>query len=465
MDTKSFFEEIFTSFQKVLKPGQAVLTAVSGGGDSMAMLHLLYHFRKRLTLDRVAVAHVNHGLRGAESDAEGELVQKTAATLGFECFTTKICLPAGQTKGIEAWGRANRYHYFVGLAQQQKFDRIATAHTLDDQAETVLMRLMRGTSLKGLAGILPERADGVVRPLLAVRREALRAWLRAHTIPFCEDSSNQNPAFARNWVRLCLLPEMRALNPAVDFTLASLASISLRLRETGEAGAAAWVKRFVALEQGPAFCIKKEGLTDAHDAADGLAALFTSLEIECSRHHILAIVAAAVKTGGELLLPGGWRCYPHGAHLSLVKNNPLKKQAGFSCELAIPGATECAEPGVSFTAEILEHHDQIGPPPKNAFISKDNCTIQLDADKIAGLFFRAGVADDCFWPLGADEPVALRSYLKNQKIPREKRASVGVVATGANEIVWIPGVQIGHAYRITSATTRILRLRYLPRSP
>jgi tRNA(Ile)-lysidine synthase len=197
--------------QEFIRAGDRVAVAVSGGADSVALLLLLIELRSELGIV-LSVAHVNHKLRGAESDKDEEFVTKLAAKQGLELETRTA--PVEQGAGIESAARRLRYEYFQELASAGRATRIATAHTLDDQAETVLLRMCRGAGIRGLAGILPRlklesegRACGeVVRPLLAFRRSELLEYLRARGQDWREDSSNQDLTFLRNRARQRLMP-------------------------------------------------------------------------------------------------------------------------------------------------------------------------------------------------------------------------------------------------------------------
>ena len=217
--------------QELLRPGDRVGVAVSGGADSVALLFLLEELRPELGIV-LSVAHVNHQLRGQESDEDERFVAKLATRLGLELQTVSAPIESkaiGQSdahakSGIEAAARELRYEFFRELAERGRVSKIATAHTLDDQAETVLLRIFRGTGIRGLAAIHPSLQVGlaknggtgalaragtnveVVRPLLTFRRSDLRDYLRARNETWREDSSNDDPAFLRNRVRLRLLP-------------------------------------------------------------------------------------------------------------------------------------------------------------------------------------------------------------------------------------------------------------------
>lgn len=187
------------------------LIAVSGGPDSVALLRLVHAAGRD-----VHVAHVNHGLRGAESDADEAFVRDLAEQLGVPCTVARLppsgrsAVGPGQSRNLEAAARRLRYAWLAELARQIGATWVATGHTADDQAETVLFHLLRGTGLRGLRGIAPRRllAPGVelVRPLLAQRRADLRAWLHELGQTYRTDSSNNDPRFTRNRLRLEVLP-------------------------------------------------------------------------------------------------------------------------------------------------------------------------------------------------------------------------------------------------------------------
>ncbi|MGA9639827.1 MAG: tRNA lysidine(34) synthetase TilS [Terriglobales bacterium] len=209
-----------------LRPGDRVAVAVSGGADSVALFFLLEELRAELGIV-LSIAHVNHKLRAAESDEDERFVAQLAASHDLEFHSADAPIPGraamisanlgaecganagtafGPSSGIEAAARALRYDFFRDLIRRGCVNRIATAHTLDDQAETVLLRMFRGTGIRGLAGIHPKLASEVVRPLLTFRRAELRDYLRARKQTWRDDSSNNDPAFLRNRVRQRLLP-------------------------------------------------------------------------------------------------------------------------------------------------------------------------------------------------------------------------------------------------------------------
>jgi len=204
----------------MIRPGDAVVCAVSGGADSMALLWGLYLLKDKLKI-QLSAAHFNHGLRGEESDADEAFVRQfcTGYQIPFVCGRSQVM--AGE-KGLEAAAREARYAFL-----QQLPGKIATAHTANDNAETVLMHMVRGTGLKGLGGITPVRGN-LIRPMLSVTRDEVCAFLEEYHIDHITDSSNETDAFLRNRLRRHVMPLLARENPRLAENLSSMA---LRLRE------------------------------------------------------------------------------------------------------------------------------------------------------------------------------------------------------------------------------------------
>lgn len=214
----------FLKEQNMVQPGDTVICAVSGGADSMALLWAMHSLKEKLEIC-VEAAHFNHNLRGEESDRDEAFVSDFCARHGIVCHIGGGSVKAGE-KGLEAAARTARYEFLQSLP-----GKIATAHTADDNAETLLMHLIRGTGLKGLGGIAPKR-ENLIRPMLTVTRQEVLAFLESQNIPYVTDSSNETDVFLRNRIRHHVMPHLKQENPSLAQNLSATA---LRLRQDEEA--------------------------------------------------------------------------------------------------------------------------------------------------------------------------------------------------------------------------------------
>ena len=218
----------FVREQDLIRPGDSIVCAVSGGADSMALLWAMYLLKEEWDLN-LSAAHFNHNLRGAESDRDEAFVRDFCNGYGIALHVGSGTVVPGK-KGLEAAARDARYAFLSTLP-----GKIATAHTADDNAETVLMHLVRGTGLKGLGGIAPRR-DKLIRPMLSITRSDVEAFLEEYAVPHIEDSSNGTDEFLRNRIRRHVMPLLKEENPRLAENLSATA---LRLRQDEAALAAA----------------------------------------------------------------------------------------------------------------------------------------------------------------------------------------------------------------------------------
>lgn len=234
----NLFERVLKTIRhyEMLNPGDSVLAAVSGGPDSMFMLHAICRLKSKLSLKGVAVANLDHGLRGRVSREDSDFVKKAATGLGLEFFHKKIELKKEKHPGLstEELAREKRYAFLAKSASKIGANVIATGHTLDDHAETILMRLIRGSSLKGIIGIPPVREEKglrIVRPLLELGKEEIKKYLDESGVAYRVDHTNFEPIYFRNIVRKEIIPFLEKYNPRLKRALVNL---SEHLREDFE---------------------------------------------------------------------------------------------------------------------------------------------------------------------------------------------------------------------------------------
>ncbi len=451
----------------LMSAGDRVCVAVSGGADSVALLRILLELRAELGVV-LAVAHFNHGLRGKDSEADEAFVADLARHHGLELFAgcADVRAHALTSKlGVEAAGRALRYRWLTQLAEEQRFNSVATAHTLDDQAETVLLKFLRGAGTRGLAGIYPslEAWDGdavrIVRPLLCVTRDEVEAYLSSLGQSWREDESNLDHHFARNRVRHSLLPLLeREHNPNIRRVLTDAADLAraeeeywraMVERELGARTSGAKAPSGRGALDGTAEAVPFQGPIPAQLSLEGFEHLSLALQRRLLRafaetqnlaldfEHVDNLVCCA---GGELSkteLPGGWLAVRRGKCLELRAPAPGPASVGYEGTLPVPGEAYIA--GAGFTVRAV-------------IVGEALAQERADADSLlsaAGLGPELTVRNwhpgDRFWPLHTGSEEKLKRLFSEKHIPAEQRGNWPVVLKG-DQIVWVRGFAVGKAY-------------------
>ncbi len=444
-------EAVFQFCRSFFSESSAVLVAVSGGSDSVALLHILHSLQKRLSIARIGIAHINHGLRGSESDSEEAFVRTLSHSYGckFHCLR----LTDAPVAGIEEWARRNRYGFFSHVRAEHAYDWIATGHTRDDQVETVLMRMIRGAGITGLRGIHPVRGDGVIRPLLELERDHLRKYLRMRSLRWCEDSSNRQLTFSRNRIRHTVIPAIREQN---TMSLEHIAAISQQARDIVtivEPVVNDWIKKHVVAGK-ERFRISKDGFSQpAALVRQACAKLFRFYGISFSQTHMERIVRLANRSGGQFLFPSKWSCFPfrHWLYFCPQPSDKISGDKHEKCLLEIPGHTRCEE--LVFESTVWPGGRMPGS------IDETNMRVYLDA-RCCGqqLVYRTIDENDTFQPLGSDKQRKALPYLKSRKVPVGERSRLGVVARPDGTVVWIPSVEISRKVRVDQKTESILEI-------
>jgi len=386
---------IAISLHRILEPGERVLVAVSGGPDSLALLSILREILPVVPL-HLSVAHFDHGWR-ADSENDRDFVASIAATWGFDFHTARA--PAG-TPHTENAARTARYAFLRQTATQTSSTAIALGHTLDDQVETLLLHLLRGSGSRGLAAM--RRRDGdLARPLLDIARDDIEAYLsRLHLTPR-RDASNADPRFTRNRLRQQLLPAIDAFDPAARELLARTADILSEEDRFLEAQVAGL----------------PEDIATDRDA-------FAQLPPALQRRVIRRLVPSASFLGVEA------------------------RRRGEAAGLRQPGPEAPETPAVRATTCTCD---------PTRFKARDQVA-HLDADRVRlPLTVATRKPGDRMRALGLKEPKRLQDILVDAHVPRQVRDSLPVVSD-SEEIVWIPGVTVAESKRVTSATQRQLHL-------
>ncbi len=437
----------------MVRPGEHVLVAVSGGADSIGLLALLCQLRRGLGLELVA-GHVNHRLRGAESDADERCAALAAEQLGVPFARCALGRGLGRGGNLEERARELRYQALQRLAAQHGCSKVATGHTQDDQAETVLMRLIRGSGPVGLGAIQPCRADGVIRPLIDCRRADVERAVRALDLEYRVDRSNVDPRFLRTHVRSRVLPLLAELNPAIVRGLAQTAAL-----QRGEAEILAqWAARWAA-ELGNSTRFDAAGLASVPAAGRGyvlrhwlVAAGVAARGL--SARHIEAVehLASGARRSGAVAVPGGGRVRRVGSHLMIGDGPPRPsfrpRRLAPGRTLQLPGGWSIA---VSAAARAGRGTARLPPDCWSA-------VCDVDAAGKTGLAVRVPLRGERIRPLGLGGSRKLSDVFIDAKVPLDERATYPVVACGG-VVVWVPGLVRSTVATVSAATKRVIRLR------
>lgn len=434
--------------------GDRVAVAVSGGADSVALLRVLLELRSELGIV-LAVAHFNHGLRGQESQADEAFVAELAKEHAFEffcghgdvrdhAFTGKL--------GIEAAGRELRYRWLARLAVEQRFNALATAHTLDDQAETVMLKFLRGAGTRGLAGIYPVLGMEnlrIVRPLLSVSRNEVEIYLESLHQNWREDESNRDRRFTRNRVRHDLLPLLeREFNPNIRALLSDAAEVSRAEEEYWQALVERQlVQRLkshdVALVERPISdtCQHRlllEGFPDLPLALQRrlLKAFAEDAGLTVDFEHIDKLLRCALGHLSKAELPSGWLAERRGDYLELQSPESATISApGYDYLLPVPGEVRIAQLSLTVRAQIIAEEsarEARGGSLLSAALIGPELTVRN---------WRPG---DRFWPAHSRSEEKLKRLFAEKRIPAEQRPSWPVILQGA-KIVWVRGFPVARA--------------------
>lgn len=519
--------------EELLSAGDRVGVAVSGGIDSVAMLRLLLELKSELGIV-LSVVHFNHKLRGAESDADQEFVAGLAREHGLEFYgdCADVTAHAAEARmSVETAAREVRYGFFsrllgsiaesgppglkpdsdAGLLRGAKaplfhessgsrkpeagshLDKIATGHTLDDQAETVLMRLIRGTGMRGLGGIHPRivveseqsgRHGEIIRPLLGIRRKELQQYLADIHQPWREDSTNADASFTRNRVRQIVLPLLeREFNPAIAANLGELAAIARGEEDYWENEVSGWMgtlvqwsrpkwmpvsEPLVQIQRQP---MESEKAAEALDASinrawllmEPLAAQRRLIKaigeyagIPLEFHHVEEILRFAGEgpSGKQLTLPRGWKIVRQQDAVVFRSPDPRSQEelaTDYEYELSIPGRLALPEAGLTIEALRLPAQSQAVYNPQQ-LLRAELLTAQLKVRN-----WRPG---DRFWPAHTKAPKKIKDLLQERHVPQPERKLWPVVLSG-EEIVWVRGFSVPQRQRAGPEDEAVL-IRELP---
>ena len=456
----------------LLPPGSRVAVALSGGADSVALLFALREIAGGEGAVLVGAAHLNHQLRGADANADEEFCRALAATLALPIDVERVDVAqrARDTGvSIEQAAHTERYAFFSRAAARLGATAIAVAHTKDDQAETFLLRLLRGAGPRGLSGMHP-RAGLVVRPLLDTPRSAVRAFLSERQVAFREDASNADLAIPRNRIRHELLPLLdERFAPGIVDVLDREAAIAREDAEFLDEAARQAAERLISkrarevtfdaaalLAEPPAIARRVIRLAQQMAAGPGRFVGFDAGEA------VLRFVVS--KSTGQLDLPGH-RVNRRGGRIVLTESRGREKPTpapDFLYRLDVPGRVSVPEAFCTISADmkgVLSGH----APAEVAQRAARSDEAVVDAGRLAApLSVRNRRPGDTFRPLGLGGSKKLQDFFVDAKIDRFAREIAPVIIDSAGQIVWVAGHALAEEFKVTDATKDVVILKRLP---
>ena len=449
----------------LLEKGDRLIVGVSGGVDSMVLLHLLNACRETFDLSLI-VAHVNHGFRPAESEKEAELVQEESARLRVPFEYGKFNVREFQkTGGLSPQDAARRirFHFFDDLLRKHRAQKVALGHHADDQVETILLRLIRGSGLRGLKGILPIRERKVIRPLLEVWREEVESFALEKKIPFLSDSSNSKKDYLRNRIRLALVPFIeKEFQPHFKETLLKASTI---LREEDD-----------YLERGTEEVYQKM----VHEAKDTLSFKWSEYQSlhRAVQWRVIRKMVERMQDGGTVTEDEARADVPrifqnlhqssasfllelaHGVRIEkrydvvLLGKRDVKPASPFEVDLRFPGHTVIKEIGREVVVEETDRDQckDCNRSPTTALMDYESLRFPLKMRN-----FRPG---DRFLPLGVRGTQKLKDFFIDHKVPRFERPSVPLLIS-EERIAWVVGYRLDERVKITEKTKKVLKVKVL----
>lgn len=444
----------------MLKDGDGVVVGVSGGPDSLTLLHFLNSIKDRYAL-KIFCAHINHCLRGVESDQEEEYVKNICREWDIQFFSKRIDIKeiAKNSKvSEESAGRIERYAYFEEVLKVACANKIAVAHNANDNTETILMRILRGTGLDGLCGIKPVRGN-IIRPLIETTRDEIMCYCNNNGLSPKIDSSNSDTKYTRNKIRLELLPYLGDnFNPNIIETINRMSNIialdveflSYHTEKICDDLILHQNKEYISIDLDK---INKQSQNLISRILRNIIYRLKGDLIEIEHTNIEDILSFInnAKTGSQFDLPNGLKLKKSYNELGFYKRI---KETGFqkyNYILKIPGETLITETGSMFETYLADEIDT----------KTDKYTQAFDYEKInSKVHIRTRQDGDIINPKGMKGSKKLKDYFIDKKVPKEKRDEIPLV-TVDSEVIWIVGDRISEKYKADDNTKKVLIIKYI----
>ncbi|SMC22393.1 tRNA(Ile)-lysidine synthase [Desulfacinum hydrothermale DSM 13146] len=454
-------------------PGETLLVAVSGGPDSTALFCTLRALRQALEYERLVVAHFHHGLRGSDADADKRFVAEMARRAGCFFVSGRQDVEAyrkteGQGLSLEMAARECRRRFLFVEMKRLGAHRLAVGHTADDQAEEVLLRLLRGTGPEGMAAMRSKTHEGIVRPLLWASRRDVLAYLKDKGQPYREDATNRQPICRRNRLRLQVLPELeRIFEGDVRRVLCRHAQLAARDADFWDCLLGSIWSRCVRKAKEGRVILDRRRLVEEHPAVRGRllrrALESVGLARGLSMEHVENVhrLVAKAQSGRALVLPKGVRVAVEGDRVVVTAPGEahFRGEAPVGDTLRMEGPGEYTWGPWRIHVMRVENFPPQGPAREDRIRQGGPWTVHMDAEAVAWpLEVRSFRPGDRFRPLGMGGSKKVHDLFVDAKVPKSDRARVPIVVD-REKICWIAGHRLDDRVRVTPETRNVLAIR------
>lgn len=446
----------FIRKQDLLKAGDRVLLAVSGGIDSVVLLDLCLRVRSWVDLT-LAIAHVNHGLRGRLADRDEAFVRDLSRIQGLPFYSIKVNAKKYskiQKLSPEEGAREVRFRFLESLLNRLEFDRLALGHQANDQAETILMNLLRGSGLRGLGGIRPKR-DRIIHPLLFASRKEIESYAENQGLIFVDDASNRDRHFLRNKIRWDVIGKLEKLmGSRVVSSICRTGKLASETEEFLESMALKARRQITVSETSSEIVLDIPKFLHYTDAVQKtliiqiLEESFPQKRIRSSEILRILCLAEEGRSGGVVELENDVRVVRSRDDLAFVKKRPSLPQT----PILVGQVVDLDDVGVRFRSSLFRKNEE------DILFSKDSTVEYIDYDALTfPLALRSYYPGDWFIPLGMGGKKKLHDFFVDEGIPVYRRSSVPLLVGGEN-ILWIVGHRIDDRFKVTEKTDRILKV-------
>lgn len=446
--------------RRLVSENDRIIVALSGGADSICLLDILYKLKKKYGFILYA-AHLNHQIRGVQAHRDVLFCADICDRLEIPFFVKSVNVPSyaeEKKMTMEEAARECRYRFLLDLKSELKADKVAVAHNMDDQVETILMRIIRGTGLYGLKGMDYRLSNGVIRPLLDIGKTEIIDYLKQCNLSWCDDGTNEETVYTRNKIRLHLLPLMEEFSPKVR---ESIVRMSTSLREDSFHMESAAYELFressylsdkvvkldcdILCQHSPS--MKKREIRYAIKEVRGSLKGIESIHLD----DVLSLTENP-KSQARLDLPGGLKIYKKQNFLYFTMEELKETEIAFTYSLGKNDRVYISELGMEITTKTIAK-------AKCLVLPTGQYTKAFDLDKIKGtIIVRNRQVGDKIRPMGLGGTKKLKNIFIDEKIPIEQRDRVPIITDSEDNIIWVVGSCISEDFKIDENTKNVIRI-------